>query len=297
MNSAQHPDPAMNQLHPVIVTTIVELRTRIAQARAQGRSVGFVPTMGALHAGHRQLMDEACRECGFIVVSIFVNPLQFDRKDDLERYPRTLAQDEELCAAAGVNVIFAPTATELYPQEQFTFVDVPALTNVLCGAFRPGHFRGVATVVAKLIGIGQLDRAYFGQKDAQQLAVIRRMVQDLNFPLEIRSVPTVRETDGLALSSRNRHLTPTERATAPVLAQTLFAATNQIQRGENSSSVIRQQALETLGNYEEIRVEYFDLVDTVTLQPVEKIGRSVLIAAAVWLGATRLIDNVVVEMD
>lgn len=276
----------------MIIPTITALRQQVREAKQKGLIVGFVPTMGALHAGHRQLMETARRECGFLVVSIFVNPLQFDRADDLARYPRTLDADRALCASAGVDVIFAPTANELYPEEQKTFVDVPDLTENLCGAFRPGHFRGVATVVLKLFGIVQPDRAYFGQKDAQQLAVIDRMVRDLNVPVEIVPVPTIREPDGLALSSRNKHLSPAERQTAPALYRALSLAAEQIASGERSAPLIRENALRFLQHHPEIRVEYFELVDPLTLQPLVEISGPVLIAAAAWLGSTRLIDNI-----
>ena len=276
----------------MIIPTITALRQQVREAKQKGLIVGFVPTMGALHAGHRQLMETARRECGFLVVSIFVNPLQFDRADDLARYPRTLDADRALCASAGVDVIFAPTANELYPEEQKTFVDVPDLTENLCGAFRPGHFRGVATVVLKLFGIVQPDRAYFGQKDAQQLAVIDRMVRDLNVPVEIVPVPTIREPDGLALSSRNKHLSPAERQTATALYRALSLAAEQIASGERSAPLIRENALRFLQHHPEIRVEYFELVDPLTLQPLVEISGPVLIAAAAWLGSTRLIDNI-----
>lgn len=276
----------------MIIPTIAALRQQVREAKQKGLIVGFVPTMGALHAGHRQLMETARRECGFLVVSIFVNPLQFDRADDLARYPRTFEADRALCAAAGVDVIFAPTVNELYPEEQKTFVDVPDLTENLCGAFRPGHFRGVATVVLKLFGIVQPDRAYFGQKDAQQLAVIDRMVRDLNVPVEIVPVPTVREPDGLALSSRNKHLSPAERQIAPALYHALSRAAEQIASGERSAPLVRENALEFLQHHPELRVEYFELVDPLKLQAIAEINGPVLIAAAAWLGSTRLIDNI-----
>lgn len=279
---------------PSVISEIAALRQQIHEAKQKGLTIGFVPTMGALHAGHRHLMETARRECGFVVVSIFVNPLQFDRADDLARYPRTLDTDRALSASAGVDVIFAPTVEQLYPEEQKTFVDVPALTGNLCGAFRPGHFQGVATVVLKLFNIVQPDRAYFGEKDAQQLAVIRRMVRDLNVPVEIVPVATVREPDGLALSSRNKHLSPAERQIAPAIHRALSTAAEQIASGERDASLVRKKALASLKQHPELRVEYFELVDTLTLQPVAGINGPVLIAAAAWLGSTRLIDNITV---
>lgn len=275
-----------------VISTVAALRQQIREAKQKGLTIGFVPTMGALHAGHRQLMDAARRECGFLVVSIFVNPLQFDRADDLARYPRTFDADRALCASAGVDTIFAPSVDDLYPEEQRTFVDVPDLTGNLCGAFRPGHFRGVATVVLKLFGIVQPDRAYFGQKDAQQLAVISRMVRDLNVPVEIVPVPTIREPDGLALSSRNKHLSPAERQIAPALYRALSLAAKQIASGERAAAIIQENVLQFLGQHPELRVEYFELVDPLTLHPIAEINGPVLIAIAAWLGPTRLIDNV-----
>lgn len=280
------------QSQPSVIAGVAPLRELLREHTKRGRSIGFVPTMGALHAGHRQLMETARRECDVLVASIFVNPLQFDRPDDLARYPRTFEADRALCQAAGVDVIFSPAAADLYPEEQKTFVDVPELTGNLCGAFRPGHFRGVATVVMKLFGIVQPDRAYFGHKDAQQLAVITRMVQDLNVPVTIIAVPTVRETDGLALSSRNKHLTPAERQIAPALYRALSAAADQVASGERSTAVIRENALRVLHQHPELRLEYLELVHPQTLQPITEINGPVLIAVAAWLGSTRLIDNV-----
>ena len=279
---------------PSVVSAVASLRERLREHQRQGRTIGFVPTMGALHAGHRQLMETARDECDVLVVSIFVNPLQFDRPDDLARYPRTFETDRALCESAGVDIIFAPTVDELYPEEQKTFVDVPDLTGNLCGAFRPGHFRGVATVVLKLFGIVQPDRAYFGQKDAQQLAVIVRMVRDLNVPVTIVPIPTVREPDGLALSSRNKHLSTDERQIAPAIYRALSLAGAQIAAGERSPATLRENALLLLQQYPELRVEYLELVHPETLQPVVEITGRVLIAIAAWIGSTRLIDNILV---
>jgi pantoate--beta-alanine ligase len=273
------------------IAEITRLRARLREARARGASVGFVPTMGALHAGHEALLAIARRENDFVVASIFVNPLQFDRKEDLDHYPRTLADDLRLCERCGVNLVFTPTAAELYPEPQLTFVDSPTLTSTLCGQFRPGHFRGVATVVLKLLNIVQPQRAYFGEKDAQQLALIRRMVQDLNVPVEIVPVATVREADGLALSSRNKHLTPAQRAIAPVLSRALRQAVELIGEGERSVAVIRERALGLFAPWPEARVEYFELTDPRTLTPVDRVDHAVLVAGAMWLGQTRLIDN------
>lgn len=269
-----------------VISKIAELRETIS---ASPHPVGFVPTMGALHAGHARLLETARAQNETVVASIFVNPLQFDRPDDLAKYPRTLDADLEICRSEGADVVFAPTPADLYPAPQLTFVDVPALSENLCGAFRSGHFRGVCTVVLKLFNVVSPTRAYFGEKDAQQLAVIRRMTQDLNLPITIVPVPTVREYDGLALSSRNRHLTSAERAEAPRLHQALQAVVTAIGNGEPSPLRLRQLADETLQG---IRIEYFELVDPDTLVPVESIKGDTLIAAAIWLGATRLIDNI-----
>ena len=206
------------------VESIGGLRARVRAAREEGKSIGCVPTMGALHAGHAALIDRARGDCGFVVATLFVNPMQFNERADLERYPRSLEADLAVCRRRGVDVLFIPAETEMYPRRATTFVDVEGLTDVLCGAFRPGHFRGVTTVVMKLLHIVVPDRAYFGEKDYQQLAVIRRMVEDLNLPVEIVSAATVREPDGLALSSRNRNLTAEQRAAALALPRALQAA-------------------------------------------------------------------------
>ena len=248
--------------------------------------------MGALHAGHAKLLETARHQNNFVVVSIFVNPLQFERPPDLEGYPRNLDEDVAVCARAGVDVVFAPYVADLYPGEQLTFVDVPALSEHLCGKFRAGHFRGVATVVLKLFNIVQPQRAYFGEKDAQQLAIIRRMVSDLNLPITIVPVPTVREEDGVALSSRNRLLTEHERAVAPRLYRMLKRAASVFDAGERSVAAMKHTVLPELEDYRAVRIEYFEVVDPETLAPVEIVTGPVLIAAAVWLGTTRLIDNV-----
>lgn len=277
---------------PDLIAQIPRLRARLAKEREH--SIGLVPTMGALHRGHAALLDAARRQNHFVVASIFVNPIQFDRQEDLAKYPRTLEEDLRVCHAHDVDLVFAPSVTDLYPGEQLTLVESPLLSTHLCGAHRPGHFRGVATVVLKLLNIVQPDRAYFGEKDAQQLAIIRRMVEDLNVPVSIVPVPTVREPDGLALSSRNQHLTPHERAIAPILSRALQAAAHSIERGARDARALRDTALQTFAPYPEARVEYFEFVDPGTLQPVDPIEGPVLIAAAMWLGATRLIDNITI---
>jgi pantoate--beta-alanine ligase len=277
---------------PELVPEAKTLRERLSNLWRKGSSIGFVPTMGALHAGHAELINVARRENAFVVVSIFVNPLQFDRREDLDKYPRTMEDDLRLCDDHGVDLVFAPTPAELYPDEQLAFVDVPSLTESLCGQRRPGHFRGVATVVMKLFNLVQPHKAYFGEKDAQQLAVIRRMVQDLNVPVTVVPVATVREPDGLALSSRNKHLTPAERQIAPVLWRALQHAVHLIREGERSAAAIHEAVLPLFAEYPEVRLEYFEIADPNTLMPMDVLDRPALIAAAMWLGSTRLIDNV-----
>jgi pantoate--beta-alanine ligase len=231
-----------------------------------------------------------------VVVSLFVNPIQFDRAEDYERYGRVLEQDLQFCGERGVDVVFAPDAVEMYPAQQKTLVEVAGVSEHLCGAFRPGHFRGVATVVMKLFNIVQPDTAYFGEKDAQQLAVIRRMVADLNVPVRIVPVATVREADGLALSSRNERLTPEQRRVAPLLFRALDAARRKVAEGCLDAAAVKDAGMSVLRGEKQIREEYFEVVDAEEMQPVERISGRVCIAAAVWLGGTRLIDNVLSEV-
>ena len=276
-----------------VVTTIAETRKYVKECRGISMRVGLVPTMGALHAGHSALIERACADSGLVVVSIFVNPTQFDRKEDYERYARTLPEDIALCSAKGAGLVFAPEASEMYAAPLDTSVNVARVSEGLCGQFRPGHFRGVATVVAKLFHIVQPDQAYFGEKDAQQLAVIRRMVADLNMPVEIIAVPTVREPDGLALSSRNRRLNSQERAAAPVLYRSLLAAKQLIEDvGCTDTGQVRQAAARVLEAESVVRLEYLEIVDPNHMTPVDRITGPVRIATAAWLGSTRLIDNV-----
>jgi pantoate--beta-alanine ligase len=256
------------------------------------KNIGLVPTMGALHAGHERLIESARTECDTVAVSIFVNPLQFAPNEDYSRYPRTLPEDLKICERNGVDVVFAPTVDEMYPSPQITFVEVGRLAEHLCGKFRPGHFRGVATVVLKLLNIVQPHRAYFGEKDLQQLTIIRRMVSDFNLPVTIVGVPIVREADGLALSSRNKYLNPDERNAAPTLYGALQDAAARIRAGEKDVAKIQSAAVALLAASPLIRVEYFEVVDPSELQPIAVINGPVRIAAAVWIGSTRLIDNV-----
>ena len=275
-----------------VIPSIQELRRTLAPIRTGGRTIGLVPTMGALHAGHGRLIETARRENECVVVSLFVNPIQFDRRDDYDRYPRPLSKDAEFCSRLGVDFVFAPSVEEMYPCPQRTFVEVSEVSEHLCGQFRPGHFRGVATVVLKLLNIVQPDRAYFGEKDAQQLAVIRRLAADLNVPVTIVEVPTLREADGLALSSRNQHLSPEERRIAPLLSRALETAKELISAGETRAAAIKSESLRVLNGHPEVRVEYLEIVGPDDMQPVEAIAGPVRVAGAIWIGKTRLIDNV-----
>lgn len=272
------------------IASIVELREKLAPCRRSG-TVGLVPTMGALHAGHARLIEQARTECRTVVVSIFVNPLQFDRDDDLKGYPRMLERDLEVCSACGVDIAFAPTATEMYPTTAVCTVDVGRMGDHLCGRYRRGHFRGVATVVLKLLDIVQPDTAYFGEKDAQQLAIIRRIVADFNLPVTIVGVPTVREADGLAISSRNSHLNPAERELAPALYRALCEVRDQIAAAVADVDAIKGSALKHIPRDPAVRLEYLEIVNPDDMQPVERITGLVCAAAAMWVGSTRLIDN------
>jgi len=274
-----------------VARTIARVRAWRDDRRRAGQRVGFVPTMGALHAGHGRLIETARQRGDHVVVSIFVNPLQFDRKEDLERYPRTLEADLNICNDLGVELVFAPAVEEMYPVEPLCTVTVKRITDGLCGRFRPGHFDGVATVVAKLFEIVQPEVAYFGEKDAQQLAVIRRMVIDVNIPVEVVGVATVREADGLALSSRNVRLSPEERSKATALYRALREAERAIAEGERDARAVERRATAIIPSDASLRLEYLDVVDPIELQRVDTIAGNVLVAGALWVGNTRLIDN------
>ncbi|MBI4456093.1 MAG: pantoate--beta-alanine ligase [Acidobacteria bacterium] len=277
-----------------LVHTIAVLRKELAAFPAV-QTRGFVPTMGALHAGHGRLIHRARAECDQVMVSVFVNPLQFGPKEDYTGYPRTLQEDCAFCDARGVDILFAPEAEEIYPRPQLTFVEVSRMSEPLCGRFRPNHFRGVTTVVLKLFHMIQPHRAYFGEKDAQQLALIRRMVLDLNLPTTIVAVPTVREDDGLACSSRNRYLNPQQRQAAVVLYRALQAAQNQIAAGATDPRQVQAAALAILQQEPLARVEYLELVDPDEMQAVTQITGPARLAGAIWIGSTRLIDNVLCQ--
>ena len=252
--------------------------------------------MGALHDGHGALIRRARDENGYVVATIFVNPTQFNRPDDFEKYPRDLETDLAFCDRHGVDAVFAPDAAEMYPGTPLTSIEVSGLSSRLEGEFRPGHFRGVATVVAKLFHIVPADRAYFGEKDAQQLAVIQRMAEDLNFSLTIVPVPTVRELDGLAMSSRNQRLTREQRAIAPVLYRALSEVAERVRSGCRDAALATAAGRRVLSDAPEIRVEYLEIVDPATFQPVKTVRGPARIVAAVWLGDVRLIDNLFLEV-
>lgn len=274
-----------------VVTTIAEVRKAVVGARTGGLRVGFVPTMGALHEGHAALVRAAKAASGFVVVSIFVNPTQFGPKEDFTKYPRTLEADQKLCAETGADLIFAPGVEEMYPANSLTFVEVGTLGDHLCGASRPGHFRGVCTVVLKLFNIVQPDLAHFGAKDCQQARILSQMVRDLNVPVEMRIEPTVREPDGLAISSRNRYLSDSERAVAPRIYRALQAARARAQAGETDAARLEAALRAELEAIPGARVDYARVVDAETLQPLARLDRPAVAAAAAFLGTTRLIDN------
>jgi len=276
-------------------TTVAELRRALAKVRHADKRVGFVPTMGYLHDGHLALVAASRAQCDVTVVSIFVNPTQFGPNEDLSTYPRAFQRDEKLCRDAGVAILFAPDAQEVYPTRFETLVEPGELAKPLCGAFRPGHFRGVATVVCKLFNMVQPDVVFFGQKDFQQCAVVRRMAIDLNFPIEIVTVPTVRESDGLAMSSRNRYLSEEERRRALAINRGLLAAANECRSGERNVErlvAIAKEHLETVD-----RLQYLELVDGDTLKAVNSpLRRPAALCAAAYVGSTRLIDNVILAL-
>ena len=280
-------------------TAISETRHGISRLRSTrvGGQLGFVPTMGALHAGHISLIKAAREECGLVVVSIFVNPTQFGAGEDFEKYPRSITQDLEKCRAAGVDLVFSPNVQELYPDRALTRVCVLEVSESLCGQHRPGHFDGVALIVAKLFNIVQPDRAYFGQKDAQQLAVIRRMVRDLDMPVEIVGCPIVREADGLALSSRSAYLNAEQRHQASVLYHALLGMREAIRAGQEGAAEIVRQARQLISEAGPCDIDYVELVHMHTMQPVQLVQGPVLAVLAVRIGDCRLIDNLFIDGD
>jgi len=279
------------------VQSLQQLRTAITQARNAGQRIALVPTMGNLHAGHLALIKQAVERADFVVASIFVNPLQFGPNEDLDNYPRTLVADQEKLLDAGCNLLFTPDAQAMYPNgmTQHTIVNVPDVSAGLCGGSRPGHFDGVATVVCKLLNMVQPDIALFGEKDYQQLAVIRKMVSDLNIPVQIFGVPIVRDTDGLALSSRNGYLNAQQRANAPVLQQCMQTVKAQITQGERDYAALFAQfktSLQAAG----FRLDYVELRDALTLKPADAESTQLVLLAAAYLGTTRLIDNLIFDL-
>jgi len=278
-----------------IAKTIKSVRNLVETARSKGKKIGLVPTMGALHIAHISLIKAAAKKTDFVVVSIFVNPTQFVPGEDFEKYPRPLDADLAICRKTSVDVVFAPTPRQIYGPKNLTWVNVEELTGPLCGRFRPGHFRGVATVCAKLFNIVVPDFAFFGQKDAQQAIVIKRMAADLNMPLKIVTCPTIREPDGLAVSSRNRYLTDQQRKDATLIYKSLQKCEQMIDAGTTDTKAITTQMQKIL-NRPSIKIEYVSIVDAETLQPLDHVAGRVLVAVAVRIAPARLIDNILVDV-
>ena len=279
-----------------IIHSVLDMKASALKLRQAKQTVGFVPTMGALHEGHRALIRRARRENDQVVVSIFVNPLQFGPKEDFKRYPRNLKKDLQLLKSEKVDIVFVPSAADMFPSGFSTWVDVPALAQTLCGPFRPGHFRGVATVVTKLLHVVQPTRAYFGEKDYQQVRLIHRLAQDLQLSVRIVACPTVREPDGLAYSSRNRYLSAHEREEAVKLYQALYLGRELVeQRIMKDTPRLVKRLRQIFSQIPKSRVDYIAVVDPLTLAPMQRIRRPALLAAAIWIGKTRLIDNVMIS--
>ncbi len=278
-----------------ICARIEEARSVSRSARAAGKRLGLVPTMGALHAGHLSLVSAAKAQCSFVAVSIFVNPLQFGPTEDFTKYPRSLDRDRELLEREGVDLIFAPSVEEMYPTTAITYVKVEGLSERLDGKSRPGHFRGVTTVVAKLFHTIEPDLAFFGQKDAAQLAIIRRMVRDLNMPVEIVASPIIREPDGLAMSSRNAYLAAEQRRQALVLHRSLVEVEAEFSRGERRAASLVEAGKHVLRSEAAVRLDYLEVVNPETLEAIERVDDQALVALAAYVGTTRLIDNVVLK--
>lgn len=279
-----------------IIRDIPPLKEKIKNTKETGKTIGFVPTMGYLHQGHLSLIKAARKECDFVVVSIYVNPIQFGAGEDFEEYPRDLTRDAQLSQEVGVDLIFAPSDRAMYPGGYATFVDVERLTEGLCGKNRPGHFKGVTTVVTKLFNLVEPHKSYFGQKDAQQALVLKKMVEDLNMNVELKIMPTLREPDGLAMSSRNSYLSPEEREAGQALFKSLSRAEKMIVQGIRESKEIIFHMMEILQKEDLLDVEYIEIVDTKNLEKIEKLQGEVLIALAARAGKTRLIDNIMVEV-
>ena len=278
-----------------IQETIDDMRAASRAARLTGLRLGLVATMGALHDGHLSLVRAAEAQCDVVVVSVFVNPLQFGPNEDLGKYPRTFERDCELLEREGIDFLFAPSAEEMYPADAVTYVTVEGLSHKLCGRSRPGHFRGVTTVVAKLFDIVEPDLAFFGQKDAAQATIIRRMVRDLNFPIEVMVCPIVREPDGLAMSSRNAYLSPQERKSALVLYRSLGEVKRRFEQGERKAANLIEAGGRVLAQESAVRLDYLEVVDPDTLDPLPELDRPALVAVAALVGTTRLIDNILLS--
>lgn len=280
-----------------VIRSPAKMRGLAKSLRATGKTIGLVPTMGFFHAGHISLLQRAGAENDLVVVSIFVNPTQFGPGEDLEEYPRDLQRDLEVAEQSGVDYVFNPGVEEMYPQPYLTYIEVEGITGGLCGAARPGHFRGVATVVAKLFNIVPADRAYFGMKDAQQLRVIEKMVEDLNMDIEIVRCPTVRESDGLAMSSRNMYLGPEERRAATVLARSLRTAGELVSTGERRPHAVIEAVRDVIAQEPLVQPEYVEVVDYDTMQPARELRGQTLIALAARVGKARLIDNLLLDLE
>ncbi len=279
----------------MIAYTVEEVRKQVKAWKKEGLSVGFVPTMGYLHEGHASLMKRAVEENDRVVASVFLNPIQFAPNEDLESYPRDFDADCKLCDSIGVSLVFHPEPSEMYAEDFCTSVNMDILTKTLCGVTRPTHFSGVCTVVNKLFNIVTPDRAYFGQKDAQQLAVIRRMVRDLNMDIEVVGCPIIREEDGLAKSSRNTYLNPEERKAGLILSKAIFMGQKMVEDGETSAKVVRDAMVEKIESEPLAKIDYVEVVDGLTMQPIDSIKHPTLVAIAVYIGKTRLIDNFIVD--
>ncbi|UCF44648.1 MAG: pantoate--beta-alanine ligase [Planctomycetota bacterium] len=279
-----------------VAKTIASVRELVKAARSRDQKIALVPTMGALHIGHIALMERAVKDCDYVVVSIFVNPTQFCPGEDLEKYPRPLDADLEICEQVGVDLVFTPTTEQMYGTANLTWVTVEKLTEPLCGRLRPGHFRGVTTVCAKLFSIVQPDIAYFGQKDGQQAIVIKKMVADLNMPLHVVVCPTVREPDGLAVSSRNQYLTEQQKKDAALIYKSLQNCKEMVEDGITDTKSIIAQMREILSQAPAIKIEYVSILDAETLQEIGSVDRLVLAAVAVRIGQARLIDNILVDV-
>ena len=282
---------------PRVIESISEMQELSRSLKREGKKIAFVPTMGYLHQGHLSLVEKARQLGDVVVVSIFVNPTQFGLSEDFDRYPRDLEGDLKKLEPYRVEYVFYPSAREMYPEGYQTYVEVERLSRGLCGDFRPGHFRGVCTVVCKLFNIVQPDFAIFGEKDYQQLRVIEQMTRDLNFPVQIIGMPTIREEDGLAMSSRNAYLSEGERKQALSLSRALFSCQELVKKGEKDSEMLKEKAREIISQNPDARIEYIEIRDAYTLEPLEKIDRPAQMLLAVWVGNTRLIDNIRLNPD